>query len=79
MFVKCVLSYVASLTSAETERNLARNSLGSLENLGAQTRSLARTSARSQLLAWRSSLGMLETRSARSEILGALRSVSALI
>ena len=36
-------------TSAGTERNLARNSLGSLENLGAKTRSLARTTARSQL------------------------------
>ena len=28
------------LSSAETERNLARNSLGLLENLGAQARSL---------------------------------------
>ena len=35
--------------SAETEQNLAQNSLGSLENLGDETRSLAQTSARSQV------------------------------
>ena len=35
--------------SAETEQNLARNSLGSIKTLGAKTRSLARTSAQSQL------------------------------
>ena len=40
---------LSNYPSVETERNFARNSLGSLENFGCQTRSLARSSARSQL------------------------------
>ena len=40
---------LSNYPSVETERNFARNSLGSLENFDCQTRSLARSSARSLL------------------------------
>ena len=49
--------YHGTKNSADTEQNLDRNSPSLLKNLGAQTCSLAQTSAWSELQVWRSSLG----------------------